>query len=75
ECCGGTFILQDRTIFLCTFLKNEKNERGFKKSVTLTFWTAPLPNKPTILRPPLHVELAQVKLSAKLCIFMVLTNI
>ncbi|WP_378211657.1 hypothetical protein, partial [Anoxybacteroides rupiense] len=42
ECCGGTFILQDRTIFLCTFLKNEKNERGFKKSVTLTFWTAPL---------------------------------
>ncbi|WP_378211674.1 hypothetical protein, partial [Anoxybacteroides rupiense] len=42
ECCAGTFILQDRTIFLCTFLKNEKNERGFKKSVTLTFWTAPL---------------------------------
>ncbi|MGP3609712.1 hypothetical protein, partial [Anoxybacteroides rupiense] len=44
ECCAGTFILQDRTIFLCTFLKNEKNERGFKKSVTLTFWTAPLQN-------------------------------
>ncbi|WP_378211781.1 hypothetical protein, partial [Anoxybacteroides rupiense] len=55
-CCGGTFILQDRTIFLCTFLKNEKNERGFKKSVTLTFWTAPfymdrVPDKPIVLQP------------------------